>query len=117
MFLLLLFLKIFIYFITKSDIQRGGETERKIFHLMIHSPSGCKGWCCADPKPGPTWVKGPKALGHLDFPPRPQAGRWMGSGWEVELLGLEPVPIWDPGVFKVRTLATRPCGRAPIFSN
>ena len=31
--------------IIKSDIQRGGETERKTFYLMIHSPSCRNGWC------------------------------------------------------------------------
>ena len=31
-------------------------------------------------------------------------GHKQGAGWEVELLGLEPAPIWDPGVFKARTL-------------
>ena len=40
----------------------------------------------------------------LDCFPRPQGGSWTGSSW----MGLDPVPIWDPGVFKVRTLAARP---------
>ena len=31
-------------------------------------------------------------------------GHKQGDGWEVELLGHEPVLIWDPGVFKARTL-------------
>ena len=44
------FLKIYL-FIGKSDMQSGGETGRKIFHLMIHSPRECNGWCYADPKP------------------------------------------------------------------
>ena len=32
------------FFVTKSDMQRGRETERKIFHPMIHSPGSCNGW-------------------------------------------------------------------------
>ena len=31
----------------------------------------------------------------------------QGAGWELELSGLELAPIWDPGAFKGRTLATR----------
>ena len=27
-------------FIGKADLQRKGETERKIFHLLVHSSSG-----------------------------------------------------------------------------
>ena len=63
------FFKIYFYyvFIGKADIQRG-ETERKIFHPMIHSPSERNSQCYAGPKPGassgsPTQVQGPKALG------------------------------------------------------
>ena len=47
---LLYFFKIYL-FIGKSDIQRGGETERKIFHPMIHSPSERKCRCCANLNP------------------------------------------------------------------
>ena len=39
-------------------------------------------------------------------------GHKQGAGWEVEVLGLEPGPIWDPGGFKVRTLAGSPLCRA-----
>ena len=62
------FLKIYFYyyFFGKADIQRG-ETERKIFRPMIHSPMSAMGRYYADPKPGassgsPTWVRGPKNL-------------------------------------------------------
>ena len=41
----------------------------------------------------------------LDCFPKPQKG----VGWEVELLKLEPAPIWDLGTFKARTIATKPC--------
>ena len=41
---LFLFFKIYFIFIVKSDIQRGGETERKIFHRLIQSSGGCHGW-------------------------------------------------------------------------
>ena len=37
------------------------------------------------------------------------------TGWEMELLGLEPVPIWDPSVFKARTLAARSLPLGPVF--
>ena len=39
----------------------------------------------------------PRLWAILDCIPRSQAG----------LLGLEPMPIWDPGTCKVRNLATR----------
>ena len=53
----------------------------------------------------PTRVQGSKALGR----PRMNSPRSQeGAGWEVELPGLELAPLWDPGVFKARTLAARP---------
>ena len=54
--------------------------------------------------------------GSLGFGPSLTAfpGPKQGAEWEVELLGLEPVPIWDPGAFKVRTLAARPWHRALV---
>ena len=57
----------YYYFIGKADIQRG-ETERKIFRPMIHSPSERNSRYYADPKPGassgsPTPVQGLKAFG------------------------------------------------------
>ena len=61
------------YKVRYTDIQRGGETERKIFCLMIHSPSGLATMADAVPiqswEPGTcsgssTWVQCPKALGH-----------------------------------------------------
>ena len=65
----LIFFKAYFYYVLigKADIQRG-ETERKIFHLMIHSPNECNSPCYAGLKPGassgsPTRVQGPKALG------------------------------------------------------
>ena len=75
-----------LIFITKSAIQRG-ETERKVFHLMIQYSSDLNGWSYADPKPGarssslsPTWVQGPKALGRPRLLSQAQAGSCMGSG-------------------------------------
>ena len=69
-FIIAIFLRFIciILFIGKADIQRG-ETERKIFRPMIHSPSERNGRCHAGPKLGvsfgsPTRVQGPKALGH-----------------------------------------------------
>ena len=70
----LFFLRVIFYyfFIGKADIQRG-ETERKIFCPMIHSPSERKGRYYADQKPGassgsPTRVQGPKALNSPQLP-------------------------------------------------
>ena len=34
-------------------------------------------------------------------------GHKQGAGREVEHLGYKPAPLWDPRVYKVRTLATR----------
>ena len=109
------FLKIDL-FIGKSDLQRGGETERKILHPKIHSPSERNRpmLCRSEARiqellPGiPHGCRVPKLWAVLDCFPRPQAG----SEWEAWLPGLEPVPIWDPGAFKARTLAARPCRRA-----
>ena len=39
----LLFKKNYLFLSEKADIQRGEETERKIFHPMIHSPNGHSG--------------------------------------------------------------------------
>jgi len=112
------FFKIYL-FIGKSDIQKGRETERKIFHLMIHSPSDRNGQCCAVLKPGSRNFfrvlhtgAGSQGFGlsSTAFP-----GHKQGAGWEVELLGLELAPIWDPGTFKARTLAARPQCRAQFF--
>ena len=46
------FKDLFYFLIAKSDMQRGGETERKIFRLIIHSPSERNSHCCTDLKPG-----------------------------------------------------------------
>ena len=119
------FLFLFVFFqiysfIAKSDIQRGGETKRKIFHPMIHFPSGAM----ANAMPGSRnifWVShkgagsqhsGPSST---DFP-----GHKQGTGWKVELPGLEPAPIWGLGGFNERTLVPRPCHQVQLllsFSN
>ena len=39
------------FFSAKSYIQTGGETGRKIFHLLILCPSDGKGWSWANQKP------------------------------------------------------------------
>jgi len=41
--LLHLLFKDLFSFLGKSDVQKRGETERKIFHPMIHSPSDHNG--------------------------------------------------------------------------
>ena len=86
-----------IIFVAKSDIQRGGETERKILSPLIHSTTDSNGQCSADPRPG-------AFLGFPCFGPSSTVfpGHKQGAAWEVQLPGLEPAPIWDPGAFKGR---------------
>ena len=43
---------VFFFFIAKAGLQRGGETERNIFHPLIHSPSGHHGQSCSNTKSG-----------------------------------------------------------------
>ena len=100
---------LFIYWEVRY-IQRGWEAERKIFCLLIHSPSGCNSQTepTRSQEPGassrsPTWVQGPKALGHPPLLSQPQTGRWMGS----QATGTRLLPVWDTGMFIARTLATR----------
>ena len=79
---------------------------------MIHSPSDHNGWFCAGLKPGArNFLQVSHAgAGIQDFGPSSTAfpGHKQGAEWEEELPGLESAPIWDPGAFKARTLATRP---------
>ena len=102
-------------FITKSDIQRG-ETERKIFCPVIHSPSEQNGWYFANLGTRNLFRVSHTGAGSQSFRPSSTAfpGHKQGVGWEVGLLGLEPDPTWDPTVFKVRTLAARPLCRARL---
>ena len=106
------FFFLLLLFIVKSHIQRGGETERKIFHPMIYSLSECNSRCYADPKPGSRnlFQVSHTGSGSQSFGPSWTAfpDHKQGAEWEVELPGLKPVPIWDPGPFKERALATRP---------
>ena len=57
----------------------------------------------------PRGCRVPRLWAVFDFGLWAFPGHKQGAGWEVELLGLELVPICDPGVFKARTLADRPC--------
>ena len=76
-----------------------GETERKIFHPMIHSPSERNGpiLCRSEARSllrvshagAESQNLGPSSTA---FP-----GHRQGAGREAGLPGLEPVPIWDPG--------------------
>ena len=92
MFVNIIFFKDLFIFVTKSDIQRGGETEWKIF-CVSHMGAGSQ-------------VLRPSSTA---FP-----GHKQGAGWEVKLPGLDPAPIWDPSAIKARTLVTRPRRRAPV---
>ena len=92
-------------------MQRGGGTEWKNFHPLVHSPGYCNGWCCNDLKPG---ARGFLQVSHMGagshgFGPSSTAfpSHKQGAGWEVELLGHEVVSIWDPSTCKGRTSDTR----------
>ena len=79
---------------------------------MIHCPSEHNGRCWTKPRPGHRnlFHVSHVGAGSQSFGPSSTAfpGHRQGAGWEVELPGLELVPIWDLGAFKVRTLAARP---------
>ena len=85
MFVNIKFFKDVLIFITKSDIQRGGETEWKIF-CVSHMGAGSQ-------------VLRPSSTA---FP-----GHKQGAGWQAGPPGLELMPLWDPGKCKMRTLAAR----------
>ena len=96
---------------------KGGYTDRrdrKIFRLMIHSPSERNGRCYAGPKPGAssgslTQVQGPKALGHPGLLSQATSRELDGK---QGLPGLELAPTWDPVTFKARTLTAAPSRQA-----
>ena len=88
---------------------------------MIHSPRNHNSWSWANPKSGtrssygsPMQEKAPKALGcpELLFP-----GHKLGTGWKEGPPGLEPVPVWDSGTCKVRTLTTKLWHLLTLFSS
>ena len=106
----LFFLKIYL-FIRKSDIQRGGETvdiqEKERSSIWWFTPqvsATVNAMLIRSQDPGTSHGLGPSSTA---FP-----GHKQGAGWEVELLVLEPAPIWDPSAFKARTLAASPHRRA-----
>ena len=85
------FKKIFIYLkvrvIQREERQREREREREreVFHPMVHSPIGCNGRSCVNPKPGassgsPMRVQGSKDLGHLVLLSQAIAESWIGIG-------------------------------------
>ena len=101
----------FIIFIGKSGIQRGGETERKIFRPIIHSASEHNGRCCANLEPGArnfcqisNMHAGSQSIGPSStaFP-----GHKQGAGWEVE-----PLRLWAPVHSRQGLLVARPHHRA-----
>ena len=102
LFVIYFFFKRFIYFYGKADIQRGGETERKIFHPMIHSQSELNGRCYTrGQEPGARKFLQVSLTGagsqSIGLSSTAFLGHKQGAGWEVELPGLALVPIWDPG--------------------
>ena len=46
--ILSLFLRFIYLFLLQSQTYREEERQRKIFNLMIHSPSDCNDWYCAN---------------------------------------------------------------------
>ena len=104
------FLNFLFYFYWKSDIQRGGETERKICSL-IRSQRDCIFLSCADPKPGAQslfWVScmGAESQGFILFS-NPFPGHRQGDEWEARSQKLHSAPNWDLGPWKRRILTTR----------
>ena len=103
------FFKIYFYylFIGKADIQRG-ETERKIFPPMIHSPSERKGPILCQSEARSLFRVSHAGAGSQSFGPSSPAfpGHRQGAGMEAGLPPLEPVPIWDPGLSRQGPLTT-----------
>ena len=95
-----IFLKIYFYyfFIGKADIQRG-ETERKIFRPMIHSPSERNGPILCQSEARRLFRVSHAGAGSQSFGPSSTAfpGHRQGAGREAGLPGLDPAPIWYPG--------------------
>ena len=87
-----------LFFIGKADIQRG-ETERKIFHPMIHSPSERNGPILCRSEARSLFRVSHAGAGSQSLGPSSTAflGHRQGAGWEVGPPGLELAPIWDPG--------------------
>ena len=87
-----------LFFIGKADIQRE-ETERKIFHPMIHSPSERNGPILCRSKARSLFRVSHAGAGSQSFGPSLTAfpGHRQEAGREAGPLGLEPAPIWDPG--------------------
>ena len=94
------FFKIYFYyfFIGKADIQRG-ETEKKIFRPMIHSPSERNGPILCRSEARSLFRVSHAGAGSQSFGLSSTAfpGHRQGAGREAGLPGLEPAPIWDPG--------------------
>ena len=111
---LFFFLKIYFYyfFIGKADIQRG-ETERKIFHPMIHSPSERNGPILCRSEARSLFRVSHVGTGSQSFglssTAFPRHGQ--GAGREAGLPGLEPAPIWDSG--RARRGPSTTCATAP----
>ena len=86
---------IFIYFLNwKTDLQREVYTRRKIFRLLVYSPSGHS----SDPKPGARsffWIFHAGA-GSQAFGPSSTAfpGHQQVSGWEMGHPGYAPVSAY-----------------------
>ena len=108
------FFNLFIFFYCKiryTERRERGRSSVRWFTPQVSTTVDAMPIWSQDPGTSsryPTGVQDPKAFG-------PSKSHKQGAGWEVELPGLEPVPIWDPGAFKARTLATRPCCQAQMI--
>ena len=111
------FLKIYFYyfFIGKADIQRG-ETGRKIFRPMIHSPSERNGPILCQSEARSLFRVSLAGAGSQSFGLSSTAflGHRQGAGREAGLPGLEPAPIWDPGRARRGPLTTWATAPGPI---
>ena len=97
------FLRFIYLFESQSYTERGEadrerETEREVFHPMVHSPIGRNGRSCTDLNqellPGlPRGFRGPRTWAIFHCLHRPLQRTVL----EVEQLGLELAPIWDAG--------------------
>ena len=74
-----------------KELEREVETEREVFHPLVHSPDDRNGWSCADLKPGARsffWIShvGVRAQGlgpsSTTFPGHSRELDWKRSSWD-----------------------------------
>lgn len=80
------------------DRKRERESFIHWFTLKIATRAGAGQNWSQEPRDfsgSPKWVQGPKDLGSF---PLPSQVIIQEAGWEMELLGLNPLPTWDAGI-------------------